>query len=184
MPYTEDASRPSTLSACSGVRASGRRPGEAKRLARKGKARAVLRSPARRARPLKGPAPLDDAGCRWRPPTPGATTTLWWLDRMVRSNQPLVERMTLVWHDWFATAASARRLNIEQNQLFRRLGLGSFEEAAARGDQGPGDAGLALGHRNTKWSPNENYARELMELFTLGACRLHASTTSASRRGR
>ena len=48
---------------------------------------------------------------------------LWFLDRMVRTNQPLVERMTLVWHDWFATSndgVGQQRLMLDQNELFRR----------------------------------------------------------------
>ena len=49
---------------------------------------------------------------------------------MVRTDQPLVERMTLIWHDWFATstAAASQRLLLDQNAMFRRNALGSFEQ--------------------------------------------------------
>ena len=52
---------------------------------------------------------------------------------MVRTNQPLVERMALSWHDWFATAdVGQTQLNLNQNDLFRRMGLGSLRRAALR----------------------------------------------------
>ena len=69
---------------------------------------------------------------------------------MVRTTAPLVERMTLVWHDWFATSregVDSARLMLRQNRLFREHGLGSFSDLLTRGDEGPGDAALALGHR-------------------------------------
>ncbi len=69
---------------------------------------------------------------------------------MVRTTRPLVERMTLVWHDWFATSnagVGSQKLMLEQNQLLRRLALGLVRHAAARGHARPGDAALALGHR-------------------------------------
>ena len=60
---------------------------------------------------------------------------LFWLDRMVRTNQPFVERMALIWHDWFATShagVDSQKLMIEQYELFRRVGRGSFEELLRR----------------------------------------------------
>ena len=52
---------------------------------------------------------------------------------MVRSDQPLVERMTLIWHDWFATAdVGQTTLNLEQNELFRKRGARLVRGAAAR----------------------------------------------------
>src|SRR3954466_8941410 len=56
---------------------------------------------------------------------------LWWLDRMVRSDQQLIERMTLIWHDWFATsndAVGSVQLMLDQNQMFRAGALGSFKD--------------------------------------------------------
>jgi uncharacterized protein (DUF1800 family) len=51
---------------------------------------------------------------------------------MVRSNRQLVERMTLIWHDWFATSdrgVGSQKLMLKQNNLFRRKGLGSFQSS-------------------------------------------------------
>jgi uncharacterized protein (DUF1800 family) len=92
---------------------------------------------------------------------------------MVRTNQPLVERMALVWHDWFATVkdAAPARLMLGQNALFRRRALGSFEELVLGVTRDPAMLLFLSGGDSTKWEPNENYARELMELFTLGAGR-------------
>ena len=93
---------------------------------------------------------------------------------MVRGNRPLMERMTLVWHDWFATSnegVGSQGLMLRQNALFRRYWLGSFRQLATAVTRDPAMLLWLSGTENTKWSPNENYARELMELFTLGAGR-------------
>ena len=60
---------------------------------------------------------------------------------------------------------------LDQNELFRRAGLGSFDQLVRDVTDRPGDAPLAQRHRQPPRHPNENYARELMELFTLGADR-------------
>ena len=93
---------------------------------------------------------------------------------MVRTSRPLVERMTLVWHDWFATSLAgvgSQKLMLDQNRLLRRLSLGSFDTLLHEITKDPAMLLWLSGTENTKWSPNENYARELMELFTLGAGR-------------
>ena len=93
---------------------------------------------------------------------------------MVRTSRPLVERMTLVWHDWFATSLAgvgSQKLMLNQNKLLRRLALGSFDTMLREITSDPAMLLWLSGTENTKWSPNENYARELMELFTLGAGR-------------
>ena len=82
--------------------------------------------------------------------------------------------MTLVWHDWFATSNDGvgdQELMLAQNELFRRHAFGSLRPAAARRDDGPRDDRLAQPGPEHAREPNENYARELMELFTLGADR-------------
>jgi uncharacterized protein (DUF1800 family) len=97
---------------------------------------------------------------------------LWWLDRMVRTTRPLQERLTLVWHDWFATSnemVGSQRLMLRQNTLFREIGLGSFKGLAMRVTINPAMLIYLNGLNNSREAPNENYARELMELFTLGA---------------
>lgn len=97
----------------------------------------------------------------------------WWLDRMVRSDQQLVERLTLVFHDWFATSTDkvGQWLAIDQNELLRRRALGSFRDLVMQLTVDPAMLVWLDGIDNRRTSPNENYARELMELFTLGADR-------------
>jgi uncharacterized protein (DUF1800 family) len=152
----------------------GPKPGEAARVARKGLSRAVadLVNPPK-AR-LIGPRPTDDDGAPLAPRDAWGHDHLWWLDRMVRSNRPLVERMTLVWHDWFATSnagVASQKWMLHQNDYMRRHALGSFETLLLGLTKDPAMLIWLNGRDNTKWSPNENYARELMELFTLGAGR-------------
>jgi uncharacterized protein (DUF1800 family) len=150
----------------------GPRPGEAARVARKGLKRAVddLVYPPR-AR-MTGRAPTDEDGVPLAPRDAWGHDHLWWLDRMVRTNQPLVERMTLVWHDWFATSndgVGSQKWMLTQNQTMRTNALGSFERLLLALTHDPAMLLWLNGNQNTRWDPNENYARELMELFTLGA---------------
>jgi len=152
----------------------GPRPGEAERLARLGLHGAVhsLTRPGRDR--LKGPRPHDDRGRPLAPRDRWGHDQLWWLDRMVRTTKPLHERMTLVWHDWFATSrdgVDSTRLMLRQNQLFRRNGLSSFLVLLLEVTKDPAMLLWLSGVDNEKDAPNENYARELMELFTLGADR-------------
>jgi len=152
----------------------GPKPGQAAAVAEQGLDAAVgaLLDPPAEA--LEGPEPVDD---RKRPIAPydaKGHDHLWWLDRMVRSNQPLVERMTLVWHDWFATSivgVKSQKLMLEQNAMFRTGALGSFGDLLLNVTKDPAMLVWLSGYKNTKTSPNENYGRELMELFTLGADR-------------
>ena len=128
----------------------GPRPGEAERLAKLGLEGAVhaLMRPGRDR--LKGPRPHDDRGRKLSPYDRWGHDQLWWLDRMVRTSKPLHERMTLVWHDWFATSRDGvgpAKLMLRQNQLFRRVGLSSFPGLLAGGHARPRDAALALRRR-------------------------------------
>ena len=99
---------------------------------------------------------------------------LWWLDRMALSDHALTERMTWFWHGHWATAIG--KLNHAypmylQNQTLRKYALGNFGEmTAAMLNDGALQFWLD-GGENTVKSPNENLARELMELFTLGVNR-------------
>ena len=152
----------------------GPRPGEAEKLAKKGLHGAVhsLTHPGRDR--LVGPKPVDEDHHPIAPLDAWGHDHLWWLDRMVRSNRPLVERMTLVWHDWFATSnagVGSQRLMLKQNQLFRSHGLGSFEQLLVSVTKDPAMLLWLNGTENEKDAPNENYGREMMELFTLGASR-------------
>jgi uncharacterized protein (DUF1800 family) len=99
---------------------------------------------------------------------------LFWLDRMVRTNQPFVQRMALIWHDWFATSnneVGSQRMMLDQYELFRRAGRGSFEQLVRQVTTDPAMLSWLNGTSNRRGAINENYARELMELFTLGADR-------------
>jgi uncharacterized protein (DUF1800 family) len=152
----------------------GPKPGDARRLARLGLDRAVasLTRPAGAAR-LIGRPPHDEHGQPLDPLNVWGHDHCWWLDRMVRSNQPLIERMTLIWHSWFATSieASNARLMISQNKMMRARALGTFHDLLLEVTRDPAMLLWLSGNENTKYSPNENYAREVMELFTLGADR-------------
>ncbi|HEX6651826.1 MAG TPA: DUF1800 domain-containing protein [Thermoleophilaceae bacterium] len=150
-------------------------PGHAQALASMGLHRAV----ASLTRPdgpatLTGSDPTDGDGNPLAPADAYGHDHLWWLDRMVRTNQPLVERMTLVWHDWFSTSndgVSQQSLMLDQNELFRRSAFGSFDQLVHDVTQDPAMIVWLNLNENSRWNPNENYARELMELFTLGADR-------------
>ena len=95
----------------------------------------------------------------------------WWANRMLRSGHPLQEKMALFWHGHFATNEDKvrdYRKMLKQLRLFQSAGLGNFRELLIAVAQDPAmlmflDAGV-----NTKDSPNENFAREIMELFTMG----------------
>ncbi len=123
---------------------------------------------------LSGPAPTDDEGQPLAPATIWGHDHLWWLDRMVRTDQPLVERLALVFHDWFATSqggVSTPQQMIDQSNLFRAAGFGSFLDLFKAVTIDPAMLQWLNGVENVKGAPNENYAREMMELFSLGADR-------------
>lgn len=123
---------------------------------------------------LSGPPPRDDDGNPLAPGDAWGHDHLWWLDRMVRTNQPLVERMALVLHDWFATSnadVSRPQQMIDQSNLFRARCFGSFSDLFKAVTIDPAMLQWLNGDENHKWAPNENYAREMMELFSLGADR-------------
>jgi len=151
----------------------GPRRGQAEKLARKGLDGAVRSLTHPRSRRLSGPSPRDEDGRPLAPRDAWGHDHCWWLDRMVRSDAPLVERMTLVWHDWFATSKSVAttELMLRQNALLRKHALGSFEQLVLDVTRDPAMLLWLNGAENSKWEPNENYARELMELFCLGAGR-------------
>lgn len=95
----------------------------------------------------------------------------WWLDRMAHSPRPLQEKMTLFWHGHFATEAKKVRLAAllyQHNQLLRQNATGSFRDLVVGVSKDPAMLIYLDNHTNRKAHPNENYARELMELFTLG----------------
>ena len=95
----------------------------------------------------------------------------WWLYRMAFTARPLEEKMTLFWHGHFAT--SNRKVNnaygmYGQNLLFRKYALGNFHELLYNVSKDPAMIVWLDNQQNRKGKPNENYAREIMELFSLG----------------
>jgi len=95
----------------------------------------------------------------------------WWADRMISSPRPLEEKMALFWHGHFASnEAKVRdyRKLLGQLEIFQKQGLGNFRDLTVAVAQDPAmltflDAGV-----NVKGASNENFAREIMELFTMG----------------
>jgi hypothetical protein len=153
----------------------GPKPGQALELSQKGLQAAVysLTRPSGSAS-LVGPAPVDGDGLPIAPTDAWGHDHLWWLDRMLRSDQQLVERMALVFHDWFATSndkVGQAQLMIDQSNLFRAGCFGSFHTLLENVTKDPAMLLWLDGVDNTRWNPNENYAREVQELFTLGADR-------------
>lgn len=96
----------------------------------------------------------------------------WWLERMRTARYPLEERMTLFWHDHFATAVSPDlpdlRMLLAQNQTLRTGALGSVRDLVAAITVDPAMLYWLNGRDSAPPLPNENYAREFFELFTLG----------------
>lgn len=96
----------------------------------------------------------------------------WWLERMLKTPAPLQEKLTLFWHGHFTTAIRQKGITpqamLEQNWLFRRYAMGNIRELTRAVAQNPAMLRYLDNGRSTKVHPNENFARELMELFTLG----------------
>lgn len=95
----------------------------------------------------------------------------WWLLRMLKSNRPFVEKMTLFWHGHFATGADKvqnARAMFRQNQLLRKHAFGKFEPFVQAISSDVAMLVYLDSEENRRTRPNENYARELMELFCLG----------------
>jgi hypothetical protein len=95
----------------------------------------------------------------------------WWIDRMVRTSAPLEEKMTLFWAGHFTSSQRDVRNSvhmIQQNQMLREHALGSFRLMLHEVARDPAMLEYLDNNRNRKGSPNENFAREVMELFTLG----------------
>ncbi len=95
----------------------------------------------------------------------------WWLDRMLNGPAPLLEKMTLFWHGHFAT--SAQKVQDAywmwlQNDTLRRNAFGNFATLVKKISRDPAMMIYLDLQQSRKEHPNENWARELMELFTVG----------------
>lgn len=97
----------------------------------------------------------------------------WWLTRMAHTARPLEERMTLIWHGLLTSQISKigvqrSKLMVTQNQLYRQNALPKYDDLVKAASKDPAMLIYLDNVENASEHPNENYARELMELFTMG----------------
>ena len=101
----------------------------------------------------------------------GKTLQTWWVKHLLTTKTPFLERMTLFWHNHFPSSilkTNQASFLHRQNLLFRRRALGNYGTLLREVAKDPAMLLYLDGHTNTKESPNENFAREVLELFTLG----------------
>ena len=95
----------------------------------------------------------------------------WWLQRMANGPRPFQEKMVLFWHGHFATSMEKVREAYymwRQNELFRRLATGNWQQLLTDAGKDPAMLIWLDQAQSRKDHPNENFAREVMELFALG----------------
>lgn len=122
---------------------------------------------ARTPPPMLGPVVDDKTGRAQQI----AAVAAWWLDRMVQADHQVHEKLTFFWHGHWATSADKVKsgpLMLAQQQTLFRTALGDFATQVHAMLRDPALILWLDGQRNTVKAPNENLARELMELFTLG----------------
>jgi uncharacterized protein DUF1800 len=96
---------------------------------------------------------------------------LWWANRMLASRRPLEEKLTLFWHGHFATGENKvrdYRMMLQQNEMFRARASGAFRDLLVGILKDPAMLVYLDNGENVKAHPNENFGRELLELFTMG----------------
>lgn len=143
----------------------GAQPGEAEQWASRTRLQAVQQLLGSKTRKSAPPSGRNDDFTNFR------KMQRWWLTQMRSPKWRLHEKMTLFWHDHFPSSftivVSLKWMSI-QNALFREHGLGNFRDLAYLVTRDPAMLDYLDGLRNRAENPNENYARELMELFVLG----------------
>lgn len=95
----------------------------------------------------------------------------WWLMRMIATRRPLQEKMTLFWHNHFATSSdkvTSPYMMLTQNQILRAGATGKFQDLLLTVGKDPAMLLWLDNQFNVKGHPNENFGREVMELFTMG----------------
>ncbi|OYU96535.1 MAG: hypothetical protein CFE21_09125 [Bacteroidetes bacterium B1(2017)] len=95
----------------------------------------------------------------------------WWAGLMLNQDRSLREKMTLFWHNHFSTemiSVQEARLSYKHHALLRSMCLGNFKELVKQISIDPAMLIYLNGEKNTKTAPDENYGRELQELFTVG----------------
>ena len=96
---------------------------------------------------------------------------LWWANRMLATPRPLEEKLTLFWHGHFATGENKvrdYRMMLRQNEMLRRHASGRFRDLLVGILKDPAMLVFLDNGENVKKHPNENFGRELLELFTMG----------------
>jgi hypothetical protein len=117
--------------------------------------------------------PVSDRFFYWLRATMLETRRLgyWWANRMLQTTHPVEEKMALLWHGHFATHENKvrdyRKMR-QQIELFERGATGSIRELTIQVAQNPAMLYFLDAQYNVKGAPNENFAREVMELFTMG----------------
>ncbi len=91
-----------------------------------------------------------------------------WMSQLATTDTVLRERMTLLWHDHFACRTLVPWLAQQQNNTIRETSLGTFRDLLMGVSKDPAMLAFLNNQQNKKGKPNENFAREVMELFTLG----------------
>ncbi len=118
--------------------------------------------------PVLPPAVVLDRSAPWNDRY--VTFIYWWFDRMKSTPAALAEKMTVFWHGHFTSSLEKTDfINMwNQLQLFRDTGMGSFRTLAQAVAISPAMLEWLDNANNVAGGPNENFAREMMELFTLG----------------
>ncbi|MCH7729352.1 MAG: DUF1800 family protein, partial [Planctomycetes bacterium] len=139
---------------------------------------AVRKTPAEVVRQLTNPKKdeaaeqdLDDLGKAILARRSPQSLSAWWLYRMLHTQDQLLEKTTLFWHGHFATSAAKvddAKAMMDQHELLRRNAMGDFKKMVHAISRDPAMLIYLDSTENKKTQPNENYARELMELFCLG----------------
>jgi uncharacterized protein DUF1800 len=117
--------------------------------------------------------PVSDRFFYWLRATMLETRRLgyWWANRMLQTTHPVEEKMALLWHGHFATHENKvrdYRKMIQQIDLFERYATGNLRELTVKVAQNPAMLYFLDAQYNVKGAANENFAREVMELFTMG----------------
>ncbi len=115
----------------------------------------------------------------------GKRLKAWWLEQMLATRSPFIERMTLFWHNHFTSSLQKTlqpSLLHKQNLLLRRHALGNYADFLHAIAKDPAMLVYLDGYMNVKDEPNENFARELLELFTLGRGHYHENDVKAAAR--
>jgi uncharacterized protein (DUF1800 family) len=115
--------------------------------------------------------PKDKKAFQARLRAQGQDAKLWWIQEMVRTPSPLTEKLVLMWHGHFTSSLKKVKFPhamLRQNHLFRTMALGNFSDLLQAITRDPAMLMYLDGAKNKSKAPNENYARELLELFTLG----------------